>query len=94
MWETVRRATELAVRSVGENSQRAAQDVVLLKGEIRDLAERLFERHAARLRPDDEKYLRRVKLMMSFIEQLRHIYTLAKRVAKTHLPPEIAREAA
>jgi hypothetical protein len=31
---------------------------------------------------------------MTFIEQLRHIYTLAKRIARTQMPTEIAREAA
>jgi Na+/phosphate symporter len=70
-----------------------AQDVLLLKDDIRELAERLFERHARRLRADDPKYLERVRLLMTFIEQLRHIYTLAKRIAKTHLPEEVVREA-
>jgi len=31
---------------------------------------------------------------MTFIEQLRHVYTLTKRIAKSQLPPEIARDAA
>jgi hypothetical protein len=32
--------------------------------------------------------------MMTFIEQLRHLYTLTKRVAKTQLPLEVARQEA
>jgi len=94
LWESVRRAIALAVEAVGKDDQRAAQDVLLLKDTIRDLADRLFERHAQRLRADDPKYLRRVQMLMTFIEQLRHMYTLAKRIAKTHLPVEVAREAA
>jgi phosphate:Na+ symporter len=93
LWVRVRQAVELAVVAVGQSDQRAAQDVLLLKDDIRDLADRLFERHARRLRADDPKYLERVRLLMSFIEQLRHIYTLAKRLAKTHLPEEVVKEA-
>ncbi len=93
MWEGVRRALELAVQAVGENDQRAAQDALLLKDKIRDLADAFFQRHALRLRADDPKYLKRVQMMMEFIEQLRHMYTLSKRIAKTQLPDELAREA-
>ena len=88
LWDSVRRAVELAVQAVGKNDQRAAQDVLLMKDEIRDFADRLFERHAARLRSDDPKYLQKVRLLMTFIEQLRHMYTLTKRIARTHLPVE------
>jgi phosphate:Na+ symporter len=94
LFETVRRSVELVVKSVGQSDQRAAQDVLLLKDEIRDFADRLFERHAERLHSDDPKYLQRVRLMMTFIEQLRHMYTLTKRIAKTQLPPEVARQEA
>ena len=73
---------------------RAAQDVLLLKDDVRELADRFFDRHAKRLRADDPKYLQKVRLLMTFIEQLRHTYTLAKRIAKTQLPIEVAREAA
>jgi phosphate:Na+ symporter len=94
LFETVRRSVELVVKAVGQSDQRAAQDVLLLKDEIRDFADRLFERHAKRLHSDDPKYLQRVRLMMTFIEQLRHMYTLTKRIAKTQLPLEVARQEA
>jgi phosphate:Na+ symporter len=94
LFEAVRRSIELVVKAVGENDQRAAQEVLLLKDDIRNFADRLFERHARRLHSDDPKYLQRVRLMMTFIEQLRHMYTLTKRIAKTQLPLEVAREEA
>ena len=94
LFETVRRGVELVVKAVGQSDQRAAQDVLLLKDDIRDFADRLFERHAERLHSDDPKYLQRVRLMMTFIEQLRHMYTLTKRIAKTQLPLEVARQEA
>lgn len=94
LWRSVRRAVELAVLAVGDNDQKQAQEVVLLKGEIRNLADQLFERHANRLRADDPRYMERVRLLLTLIEQLRHMYTLAKRIAKTQLPVEVARNAA
>ncbi|MDH3889296.1 MAG: Na/Pi cotransporter family protein [Gammaproteobacteria bacterium] len=92
LFEAVRRSIELVVKAVGQSDQRAAQEVLLLKDDVRDYADRFFERHARRLHVDDPKYLQRVRLMMTFIEQLRHMYTLTKRIAKTQLPPEVARE--
>jgi phosphate:Na+ symporter len=94
LWESVRKALELAVRAVGEHDQRAAQDVLLLSDDIRALADGLFERHAQRLRADDPIYLKRVRMLMTFIEQLRHVFTLTKRIARTQLPVEVARDAA
>ena len=62
LWDSVRRALDLSVQAVGQNDQRLAQDVFLMKSEIRDLADRFFERHAGRLNADDPKYLERVRL--------------------------------
>lgn len=94
LWACVRQSLELAVSAVGNSDERAAQEVLLLRDDIKDLSDRLFERHAGRLHIEDPTYLQRVRLLMTFIEQLRHMYTLTKRVAKTQLPAEIAREAA
>lgn len=94
LYETVRRGIELVVKAVGQSDQRAAQEVLLLKDDIRDFADRLFEHHAKRLHIDDPGYLQRVRLLMTFIEQLRHMYTLTKRIAKTQLPLEVARQEA
>ncbi len=94
LWTCVRESLALAVRAVGNSDERSAQEVLLLKDDIRDLSDQLFERHAKRLNADDPRYLERVRLLMTFIEQLRHMYTLTKRVAKTQLPVEVATEAA
>lgn len=94
LWESVRRAVELAVSAIGVHDQHAAQKVLLMKEDIRDLADRLVERQVQRLQSDDPKYLKRVQMLMTYIEKLRHMYTLAKRVAKTLLPVEVARDAA
>jgi phosphate:Na+ symporter len=92
LFEAVRRSVELVVKAVGQTDQRAAQDVLLLKADIQDFADRLFERHAKRLHIDDPKYAQRVRLMATFIEQLRHMYTLTKRIAKTQIPAALAQQ--
>jgi hypothetical protein len=38
--------------------------------------------------------VQRVRLLVTFVEHLRHMYTLAKRVAKTQLPPTLAQHEA
>jgi hypothetical protein len=47
-------------------------------------------RKASRLTADDPGYLELVRLEMSFVDQMRRIYTLAKRIAKVALPPVLA----
>jgi phosphate:Na+ symporter len=93
LWDSVRRALELSVQALGENDQRLAQEVLHMKDSIRDLSDRFFARHAGRLRPDDPKYLERVRMLMTFIGQLRHIYTLTKRIAKAQLEATTVKQA-
>jgi phosphate:Na+ symporter len=94
LYEGVCRAVALAVQAIGKNDQRAAEEVLLMKSDIADLAMRLSERQALRLPGEDPEYLKKIRLQMSFVEQLRRIYTLSKRIARTSLPPEVAMEPA
>ncbi len=89
LWTRVYQALELAVQAVGKNDQVSAQNVLLMSGEVRDLADSLFERQSSRLHAEDPKYLQKVRLLLTFIEQLRHIYTLTKRMARPCLPVEV-----
>lgn len=94
LWDSVRQGLQHAIEAVGNNDQRAAQETLLLQDDVRDFADRLFERHVRRLRPDDPRYLQRVRILLSFIEQLRHMYSLSKRIARTEMPVEVVGEAA
>ncbi len=87
---TATESLEHAVRAVRDNDQRAAESVMMMKDRIREQAETLLERKAARLASDDSDSLERVRLEMSFVDQMRRIYTLAKRIAKDVLPPVLA----
>ena len=87
---TVVESVELAVRAVRDNDQLAAESVLMLKDSIREHSEKIMARKAERLALEDPGYLDLVRMEMSFVDQMRRIYTLAKRIAKVVLPPVIA----
>jgi phosphate:Na+ symporter len=87
---TVVESVELTVRSIRDNDQQAAESVLTMKDRVRDQSARLLERKALRLTTENSDYLELVRLEMSFIDQMRRIYTLAKRIAKVTLPPVLA----
>ena len=89
-YTTVVESVELTVQAIRDNDQRAAESVLMMKDRIRDQSELLLARKASRLTADDPDYLALVRLEMSFVDQLRRIYTLAKRIAKVALPPVLA----
>jgi len=92
LYTTVIEATELTVRAIRDNDQRAAGAVLQLKEEIRENAERLLSRKAERLSADDDEYLQIARLQMAFVDQMRRIYTLTKRISKVFLPPVLAQK--
>ena len=89
-YTSVVKSVELAVQAVRDNDQRAAESVLMMKDDIRKHAELLLARKAVRLTVDDPDYLALVRLEMSFVDQMRRIYTLTKRIAKVVLPPVLA----
>ena len=92
LYRTVVESVELAVHAVRDNDQKAARAVLMLKDKIRDQSEQLLARKATRLTAGDPDYLGLVRLEMAFVEQMRRIYTLAKRIAKVALPPALAQQ--
>lgn len=90
MYDSVLEALELTVKAVRDNDQVAAESVMMMKSVIRDHAEGLLTRKAASLNVNNPEYLELVRLQMSFVDHIRRIYTLSKRVAKVVLPPVVA----
>jgi len=86
LYQTTFKSVQLAVQATRGNDPLAAESVLQLKDRMREQSEYLLERKAQRLSVDDPDYLNLVRLEMSFIEQMRRIYTLAKRIAKITLP--------
>ncbi len=89
-YTTVCKSVEMTVQAVRDNDQRAAESVLMMKHEIREQSERLLARKAQRLTAEDQGYLELVRMEMSFVNQMRRIYTLSKRIAKVVLPPVLA----
>jgi phosphate:Na+ symporter len=93
LYDSTVKAVELAVQSIRDNDQHAAESVMMLKSAFREQSDRLLGRKAARLSAEDPDYLALVRLQMGFVDQMRRIYTLSKRIAKVTLPPAIAQQA-
>ena len=92
LYDSTLKSLELAVKAVRDNDQRAAESVLMMKGLFREQSERLLGRKAARLTASDPDYLELVRLQMGLVDQMRRIYTLAKRIAKVTLPKVIAQQ--
>jgi phosphate:Na+ symporter len=93
LYDSTVEAVELAVQAIRDNDQNAAESVLMLKDTFREQSERLLGRKADRLSAEDPEYMELVRLQMGLVDQLRRIYTLAKRVAKVTLPTVIAQQA-
>ncbi len=86
LYATIVEAVEQTVQAVNANDQRAAESVMLLKNDVTEQSEKLLARKAERLTADADDYVELVRLEMSFVDQMRRIYTLTKRVCKDILP--------
>ncbi len=86
-------AVEQVIKAVREEDETAAEDVITLKGEVRRIAEEFLVRQSERIGVKDSGHLNLVRLEMEFLDKLRGIYTLAKRIAKDFVPEEVASKA-
>jgi len=89
-YEAVHRALELAVAGVRDNDERAANEAMLLKEDVRRLAESFIAHKSDRMGERDTDYMSVVRLELSLVDKLRHLYTLTKRIAKANLPASLA----
>lgn len=86
LYQDASEALCLAEKALRDADQQAAEQCLALKERIREDAERILARKSKRLHSDDQEYLQLVQLQMAFVDQMRHIYTLSKRVAKEVMP--------
>ncbi|MCU7959590.1 MAG: Na/Pi cotransporter family protein [gamma proteobacterium symbiont of Bathyaustriella thionipta] len=85
-------SVEQAVQAVRDNDQQAAEAVLIMKDDLRIQSEQLLARKADRLTVADPDYLNLVRLEMSFVDQMRRIYSLARRMSKVVVPAVIAQQ--
>jgi phosphate:Na+ symporter len=90
LYETVCRAVSLTIRALRDNDQQAAQEVLNLHDDVRAQAERVLLAESSQLRADRPDFVKIVRLQTSFVDKMRYVYTLAKRIAREVLPPVLA----
>ncbi len=90
LYLTVLKAVELTVKAIRDDDQKAAESVLMLKDDVRRQSQALLAHKIERLTAADPEYVQLVRLEMSFVDQMRRIYTLAKRIAKVPLPAVLA----
>jgi len=90
VYSSVLASVEQTVQAVKEKDELAAESVLMLKDPIRQQSELIIARKAERLENDDTAYLALIRIEMSFVENMRHIYSLSRRIAKAVLPSVLA----
>ena len=90
LYTQVGQAVTLTVQAVRDNDQRAAEEVVNMKGRIAHLADDFLLRKSERLGTEKTNYLAAARWEMSVVDKLRRIYTMAKRISKVVLPAPLA----
>jgi len=91
LYKEVYLSVELAVKSIRDEDQQAASQVIKKKERIRDLSENLLARESAGLGRDQAEKLESARIEISLIDKLRRTYRLARRIAKIELPQTVSR---
>jgi len=91
--EVVSITAELAIDAVMGGDQRAAQEVIAMKGDISRLMDSAALHESQRLVAEEPNRLAAYTLEIDIIEKLKRIYYFAKRMAKAVVPEEVAEHA-
>lgn len=83
-------AVDQVIQAVRENDEAAAEEVITLKEEVNQIVAQFLERQSERIAINDEGRLNLVRLEIEFLDNLRSIYILARRIAKDFVPDEVA----
>lgn len=89
LYDTVSQTVELAIKSIRDNDQHAAADVVSKRQVVNELADNLLGRMSQSLNTELVLELETARIEISFIDKLRRTYSLARRIAQIVLPSEV-----
>lgn len=90
--ETACHAVNQAINAVQNQDQLAAQDVLAIKEDFNQKVNAVLEYQARKLAAGDTQRLELFRVEMELTENLKHIYSLAKRIARTMLPEELVKQ--
>jgi len=89
LYDGIYRALEAAIKAVLENDQRAAQEVIALRGQINQQVDAALQRQVSSLALSGQERLKTLQMEFELIDKLKRIYTLTKRIARLILPHEV-----
>jgi len=93
LYDTVNQSLNNLIKSIRESDELAAQEVLIAKDDVSRIANDFLIHQSERISVQTESHLDLVRLEMELLDKLRQIYTLAKRVAKSFVPQEVAEKA-
>ena len=91
--DRIRQAVQQVVRSIRDSDEQAAADVIAVKDDIRRLADQALARQSQRIGVAETRNIELIRVEFEVLDNLRRIYTLAKRIAKDFVPEEVAEKA-
>jgi phosphate:Na+ symporter len=87
-YRRVQQSVELAVGAVQRQDAQAAENVLAISGEVRQLAETLLSRLAESIDVGNPEGPRTLRLQITFVNAFRQIFTLSRRIARCALSPQ------
>ena len=87
--DTIRKSIDDAVTAVRESDEHAAENVLAAKDDVRRLADQFLLRQSERIGKQQGTRLNLVRMEMEYLDKLRGIYTLTKRIARDFVPEAV-----
>lgn len=87
--DTIRMSIDDTVTAVRDEDEKAAENVLAAKDDVRLLADQFLLRQSERIGKQQGTRLNLVRMEMELLDKLRSIYTLTKRIARDFVPEEV-----
>jgi phosphate:Na+ symporter len=91
--DKVTQAVKQVIKSIRDSDEQAAADVIAIKDEVRRLSDEALARQTETIGVAETRNIDLIRLEFEILDNLRRIYTLAKRIAKDFVPEEVAEKA-
>jgi phosphate:Na+ symporter len=85
-FETIREASQSALKAIVDRDERAAQSVVANRDAVWKLTAELHRQQAARLAQDDPERLLKHRVQVEILDKLQRVYSIAEHMAISVLP--------
>jgi phosphate:Na+ symporter len=86
LFETIREASQSALKALVDSDERAAQAVVACRDTVWNLSSELLRQQAARLAKDDPERLLKHRVQVDILDKLKRVYSVAEHMAISVLP--------